>query len=106
MSKQGGVRKVIQAENIEGHVGKMSIEEALEFVEGKKTGMGGSEAARKKTPKKVGNGSNPGMKKENSLTPPERKSSTEEELGREKLMTDTDGTSEGTENKEKKVSVF
>ncbi len=82
-------------------MGKMSIEEALEFVEGKKTGMGGSEAARKKTPKKVGNGTNPGMKKENSLTPPERKSSTEEEL-----MTETGGTSEGTENLEKKVSVF
>ncbi len=66
-------------------MGEMSIGETLEFVEGKKTGIGGSDAARKKTAKKGSKGMDPMMKKEKSLTPPERKKSIEEELGREKL---------------------
>ncbi len=85
-STQGGVGKVVPAEDMEGHLGEMSIEKILEFVEGKNTGMGGSEAGRKNTGKKGSKGTNPTMKMEISLSPPERKSSVEEELGREKKL--------------------
>ncbi len=52
---------------MEGHLGEMSIAEKLEFIEGAKTEMGGSEATRKKAPTKDNKGTNPTMKKENSL---------------------------------------